>query len=148
MRSLTFEEQLELWSDMYRMNDAAYQAFKADGESFGMLGSVAATRNYTGRIIEAMQGKYPIVWFNLTFNPEIIYAFDAVPLCIQILGAFYGFSQQINKVVDLIDYSESIGVPSDLCSVDKMSTAVMMHKMLPRPACHIGVNAPFVEVLK
>jgi len=142
MKSMSEEEQLELWSNLYNMNEGAYQAFKADGESLGMLGSVVAVRNYAGRLIEAMQGKNPIVWFNLTFNPEILYAMDIVPLCIQILGAFYGFSQQTNKLIDLIDFAESKGVPSDLCSVDKMSTAIMMHKMLPRPACHIGINAP------
>jgi len=142
MVSQNVEEQFEVWSNMYRLNDAAYQSFKADGESLGMLGSTVATRNYAGRLIEAMQGKNPIVWFNLTFNPEILYAMDIVPICIQILGALYGFTQQIGKVVDLIDYAESIGVPSDLCSVDKMSTAIMMRKLLPRPACHIGINAP------
>lgn len=142
MISPSIDEQIQVLSDMYRMNDNAYQSFKADNEGLGMLGLVAAMRNYSGRLIEAVQGKSPIVWHNLTFNPEILYAMDIVPLCVQFLPALYGFTQQLNIVMELIDFAESLGVPSDLCSVDKLSTAAMTRKLYPRPACHISINAP------
>lgn len=142
MYTQNIEDQLRLWSDMYRINDNAYKAFKEDEHGLGMLATMAAVRNYSGRLIEAIQGKYPIVWHNLTLNPELFYAMDIVPLCIQLLPALYGFSQQLNIVMELIDFAESLGVPSDLCSVDKLSTAVMTRKLYPRPACHVSINAP------
>jgi benzoyl-CoA reductase subunit B len=142
MTTQTVDDKLKLWSEMYRMFDNAYKGFRMDSEGLGMLGTMAALRNYSGRLLDALQGKQPIVWNNLTLNTEIIYALDAVPMCIQLLPALYGFTQQLNIVMELIDYAESLGVPSDLCSVDKLSTAVMSKKLYPRPSCHIGTNAP------
>jgi benzoyl-CoA reductase/2-hydroxyglutaryl-CoA dehydratase subunit BcrC/BadD/HgdB len=99
-------------------------------------------RNYAGRLIEAMQGKYPICWYNLGFNPEILYAMDIAGVCIQQLGAFYSITQDLKSVIDLIDYAEALGIPSDTCSADKLSTAVITQKLYPRPVCHVAINAP------
>ena len=136
------ETQMRVWSDFYRILDATYRLFKSDDEGHGTTAGAAAMRNYAGRLIEAMQGKYPICWYNLGFNPEILYAMDIAGVCIQQLGAFYSITQDLKSVIDLIDYAEALGIPSDTCSADKLSTAVIRQKLYPRPVCHVAINAP------
>jgi hypothetical protein len=93
--------------------------------------------------VDAIQNDRPIIWHNLGFNPELFLAFEGVyNLCYQKMGAFHIMAYDTQAALDLIDYAEADGVPSDVCSADKAAVGAMAQKFYPPPVCHLTINSP------
>lgn len=135
-------ERRRVWANIYSNVQAACRLFNSDPDSSGLNAFLQAMRNYLARYIRAMDEEQPVVWFNLGWNPEFLYAMDLQGVCVQQMAVFHNIAQNNEKCNELIDLAEAHGVPSDLCSADKASTGAMTRKLYPPPACHVNVNTP------
>jgi benzoyl-CoA reductase subunit B len=143
MRSPEEIEQLRLWRRFFNFADMGYRMFSADPEGTGLTTFAGMVRSYTGRLIESILNRKPIVWHNLGFNPEIFLAFEGLyNLCIEEMGAFQIMAYNTQAAMEMIDFAESEGIPSDMCSADKISVGAIITKCYPRPVCHLAINNP------
>jgi benzoyl-CoA reductase subunit B len=143
LRSQEQEDQLRIWKHFFDFIDFGYRMFSADEEGAGLTGFANMARRYTGRLVDSIQNGKPIIWHNLGFNPELFLAFEGLyNLCVEQMGAFYIMAYNTQAAMDMIDLSEAEGVPSDMCSADKISIGAMTMKHYPRPICHLAINSP------
>jgi len=137
------EQQLRIWKNFFNFVDMGYRAFSADEEGTGLTEFANMTRHYIGRLVENIQQGKPIIWHNLGYNPELFFAFEGVfNLCIEMMGAVYIMSYNTQAAMDMIDLAEADGIPSDMCSADKISVGAMSMKLYPKPVCHLAINSP------
>ncbi len=143
MRSEEEQKQLRIWKRLFQFTDMGYRLFSADEEGLGLAAFARTIRSYTGRLVDSIQNDKPIIWHNLGFNPELFLAFEGVyNLCYQMMGVFHIMSYDTQATLDLIDYAEAEGVPSDVCSADKAAVGAMAQRLYPRPVCLLAMNNP------
>jgi len=98
---------------------------------------------YMEKALHHVDNGHPFVWYNLGFNPELVYALgDACPFPIEQLGVLHCLMGDINTAQDFIDGAQAAGVPSDCCSADKLAVGAMQKGLFPTPACTVGINTP------
>ncbi len=135
-------ERRKIWTEIYSNSRNTLGALAADPESTGFASFALATHNYLARLLTAIEEGQPIVWYNLGWNPEFLYAMDLMGVCVQQLAVFYNMFLRNDRTSELIDVAEANGLPSDLCSADKTSSGAMILKLYPPPVCHVNVNTP------
>ena len=106
--------------------------------------SVTVTKafcQYLENILKAPEEEKPIVYQQYSVWPELIYAFDLQPICME---ATSGLTLAINPMdpkglAKYIDIAQDGGIPRDLCSVNKVGIGEILLKTLPPPKfvlCH------------
>lgn len=135
-------QRWNLWTDIYKKTKMGLMLVSSDPDGTGFAAFIQAVHNYLVRLLKAMSENEPIVWFNLGWNNEFLHALDVTGVCVQQLGVFQNILQNNEMTTNLIDLAEAHGLPSDLCSADKMSTGAMLARLYPPPVCHVNVNTP------
>ena len=103
-------ERRRVWADIYSNVQAAGRLLNSDPDSSGFNAFIQAMRNYLARYIRAMDEERPVVWFNLGWNPEFLYAMDIPGVCVQQMAVFHNIAQNNEKCNELIDLAEAHGV--------------------------------------
>lgn len=120
------------------------QRFTAgDPNAHGMSVLLQSARGYVDAAIAQAERGGPFVWYNLGFNPELIYALgDVCPVTIEGLGVMNNLLGSIDQTMGMIDTAQSKGVPADCCSADKLALGAIHQGCYPAPVCTIGINTP------
>jgi len=131
------------WREIFRAIPILGGAFASDPDSHGIKGVLEATSIYFERLLDQIDRDRPVVWYNLGFNSELIYALgDACPLPIETLGALHTMMGEPKFAIDFIDTAEAAGVPVDCCSADKIAAGTIHKGLYPPPVCTVGINTP------
>jgi benzoyl-CoA reductase/2-hydroxyglutaryl-CoA dehydratase subunit BcrC/BadD/HgdB len=131
------------WRELFRTIPVLSRFFAGDPHSHGLNGLVRAVSIYLGRLVHHLDRGDPFLWYNLGFNPELVYALgDVCPLPIESLGVMHNLLGDLSTSQGFIDAAEAAGVPSDCCSADKLATGAIHLGLYPEPACCVGINTP------
>jgi benzoyl-CoA reductase/2-hydroxyglutaryl-CoA dehydratase subunit BcrC/BadD/HgdB len=130
------------WRELLEHIPTLGRFFASDPDSHGMRGLIEALDAYFARLLGHLDRRDPVVWYNLGFNSELIYALGACPAPIEALGVLHNLLGEIDYSLDFIDTAEAAGVPSDCCSADKIATGALHRDLYPPPACCVGINTP------
>ncbi len=131
------------WREIFRTVPVLAEAFASDPDSHGIKGVVDATNIYFAKLLDHVDRGDPVVWYNLGFNSELVYALgDACPLPIEALGAIHTLMGEPKFALDFIDTAEAAGVPVDCCSADKIAAGTLHKGLYPPAACTVGINTP------
>jgi benzoyl-CoA reductase subunit B len=131
------------WRDLFETLPVVQKFFAGDPDSHGINALLQGTVTYLHKLVDhADQGK-PFVWYNLGFEPELIYALgDVHPINIELPGALHSCLGDGQHTLDFIDEAQAVGVPADCCSADKLAIGAIRRGLLPPPVCTIGINTP------
>jgi len=131
------------WRDLLKTIRVMRGFMAGDPDSHGMNGLIRAISSYLDSFLVHLDRRSPVVWYNLGFNSELIYALgDVCPLPIEALGVMHNLLGDIRYTLDFIDTSEANGVPSDCCSADKLATGALQRGLYPPPVCTVRINTP------
>jgi len=137
-------ERAPEWETIWETGHKLLSLFEADPEGKGINNLLKNTLWFLEDFFRKIDAKDPLVWYNLGFNPELIYALGdvgnvALPICTamsSILGA-----QEDTQA--LIDAAEEHGYSSECCSADKGAIGGLVNGLYPPdPACVVGINTP------
>ncbi len=82
-----------------------------------------------------------VAMFEFGLVPQLFYAFDCAPLCLEFYpGFFSGMVQQV--VYDFIEAAEEAGVPSDTCSTDRFIIGAGLSGELPTNSFFVTSSSP------
>lgn len=82
-----------------------------------------------------------VAMFEFGLVPQLFYAFDCAPLCLEFYpGFFAGLVQQV--VYDFIEAAEEAGVPSDTCSTDRFIIGAALCGELPTNSFFVTSSSP------
>jgi len=131
------------WREVFESLPVLRGFFAGDPDAHGIAELLRAVSIYLERMLDHVDRGNPLVWYNLGFNSELVYALDDVcPLPIEALGVLHNLVGDLDVSLDFIDRAESAGVPSDCCSADKLAAGAMLQELYPPPACTVGINTP------
>ncbi len=93
-------------------------------------------------IAEAMNStRHKVALFEFGLTPQIFYAFDCVPLCLETYPGFFTANMK-NVFCDFIEAAEGAGVPSDVCSTDRFIIGAALKDEFPKNAFFVASSAP------
>ncbi len=82
-----------------------------------------------------------VALFEFGLVPQIFYAFDCAPMCLEFYpGFFTGMNQ--NVVYEFLEAAEEAGVPSDTCSTDRFIIGAALSDELPVNSFFVTSSAP------
>jgi len=135
--------QTKEWRTIFQSLPTLRDFFSGDPDSHGFAAMLRGLMIYMEKALHHVDNGHPFVWYNLGFNPELVYALgDACPFPIEQLGVLHCLMGDINTAQDFIDGAQAAGVPSDCCSADKLAVGAMQKGLFPTPACTVGINTP------
>ncbi|OGP58664.1 MAG: hypothetical protein A2V67_16635 [Deltaproteobacteria bacterium RBG_13_61_14] len=127
-----------VWATLTRMDSL----FAADPEGRGLSGMLSNLRGFLLDKFSKSDAGQPAVWYNLGFNPELIWALGVVPFCVSELAALSSIVGDQADTEAFIDLAESKGYSADCCSADKAGIGALLRGLYPEPACLVGINTP------
>ncbi|MFH1539171.1 MAG: 2-hydroxyacyl-CoA dehydratase family protein [bacterium] len=131
------------WREIFQNLPVLRHFFTGDPDSHGIIELTRGISIYLEKMLHHVDSGHPFVWFNLGFNPELIFALgDVCPITIESLGVMHNLLGDIDTSLDFIDSAEAAGLPADCCSADKIGVGAMQRGLFPPPACTIGINTP------
>ena len=87
--------------------------------------------DYYRRPLQAWQEGRPVVAHGCFVPPEIFYALDMVPLCLDSFGII--FASLLKTYPELAAVARGMGLPVEICSSHRMQLALARQGWLPRP---------------
>lgn len=131
------------WAELLQTLPVLRRFFAGDANSHGINDLLTGVDAYLGNLRTALDQDKPFVWYNLGFNPELIYALgDVHPITIEMLGVMHNLLGNLDMSLEFIDRAEAAGIPYDCCSADKLAAGILHHGLYPAPACTVGINTP------
>lgn len=131
------------WADLLRTLPVLDRFFQGDPHGHGMHSLLRNVRAYLARLFDHVDRGDPVVWYNLGFNSELVYALGGLcPIPIESLGVMHNLMGTLQTSLDFIDTAVTRGVPSDCCSADKLAIGAMHKNLYPAPRCTVGINTP------
>lgn len=131
------------WRDFLEGLPVLRGFFGGDPHAHGINALLEGVSIYLERMFDHLDRGSPFVWYNLGFNPELVYALDGVhPVTIEMLGVMHNLLGNLDHSLAFIDRAEAAGAPSDCCSADKLAAGAMHCGLYPPPACTVGINTP------
>lgn len=128
-----------VWATLHRM----ITLFAADPEDRALNSVLRNLRHFIADQFEKTDQGKPAVWYNLGFNPELIYALgDVANICMAELAAMSSIIGDQADTEAFIDLAETHGYSSDCCSADKAAIGALIKGLYPEPACMVGINTP------
>jgi len=135
--------QNRVWREIFETLPVVEGFFGGDPDSHGLNALVKGVHGYVQSLLRNADNGKPVVWYNLGFQSELIYALDDVqPLTIELLGALHSILGNGQNVLDFIDLAQAVGIPADCCSADKIAIGAIHQDLYPNPACTVGINTP------
>lgn len=131
------------WRTLFEGVPVLREFVDADPDALGFRGLLEGVAIYFERLVHHVDKRNPVIWYNLGFNAELVYALgNALPIPIETLGVMHSLLGNHEYSLGFIDDAESNGVPSDTCSADKLAVGAIRRGLLPRPRCTVGINTP------
>jgi benzoyl-CoA reductase/2-hydroxyglutaryl-CoA dehydratase subunit BcrC/BadD/HgdB len=131
------------WREIFETLPVLQKFFSGDPDAHGINSFLRGVAIYLERLLANVDEGKPVVWYNLGFNSELIYALDGVsPLTIELPGALHSIIGNNRNTLDFIDGAQAVGIPADCCSADKIAIGAIHKGLLPAPACTVGINTP------
>jgi benzoyl-CoA reductase/2-hydroxyglutaryl-CoA dehydratase subunit BcrC/BadD/HgdB len=101
-----------------------------------------AIKNYLGNVIACEDNKdRPLVWLEWCVSSDIIYMFDAQPICTEGLAAIM-LLLDAGSNLELIDVAEEAGVPVEYCSASKSAVGAALARQFPAPDAILTSSHP------
>ena len=82
-----------------------------------------------------------VAMFEFGLVPQLFYAFDCAPLCLEFFPAFYTRTDE-SAVYDFLEAAETAGVPSETCSTDRFIIGATLCGELPTNSFFITSSSP------
>ncbi len=82
-----------------------------------------------------------VAMFEFGLVPQLFYAFDCAPLCLEFYPSFFTGIDQ-NTVYEFIEAAEEAGVPSDTCSTDRFIIGSALCGELPTNSFFVTSSSP------
>lgn len=82
-----------------------------------------------------------VVLFEFGLVPQLFYAFDTAPLCLETYPSFVT-NANMNMVYDFLEVAEEAGVPSDACSTDRFILGAALSGELPTNSVFVTSSSP------
>jgi len=98
-----------------------------------------AQNHYWQRAYEAGKEGAPVVWHNQGTPPEVLYAMDVTPICMDVLAASLAALE--DEIAKYIDISHKY-VPEYICAINKTGIGIAMSGDIPKPDALIYTSAP------
>ena len=131
------------WRELFEALPVVQGFFGGDPDSHGINELLRNIGVYMEELLAHADDGKPFVWYNLGFNSELIWALEGVhPITIELLGALHSTICNNQNALDFIDAAQTVGIPADCCSADKLATASLLRGLYPPPACTVGINTP------
>lgn len=131
------------WRELLESLPVLRGFFAGDPGAHGINELLRGVSIYLERMFDHLDRGAPFVWYNLGFNPELVYALGGVhPITIEMLGVMHNLLGNLDRSLAFIDRAEAEGAPSDCCSADKLAAGAMHFGLYPPPACTVGINTP------
>ncbi|MDY0002546.1 MAG: 2-hydroxyacyl-CoA dehydratase family protein [Polyangia bacterium] len=131
------------WRELLESLPVLRSFFAGDPGAHGITALLHGVSIYLERLFDSIDRGAPCVWYNLGFNPELVYALgDAQPITIEMLGVMHNLLGNLDRSLAFIDRAEAEGAPGDCCSADKLAAGAMHLGLYPSPACTVGINTP------
>ncbi len=101
-----------------------------------------ALKEYIERLFECeYENKRPLAWLEWCVSTDLLYAFDAQPMCSEgLVAILLLLNPEYN--LQLIDIGEAAGVPSEYCSASKNAVGAALGGQLPTPDCIVTSSHP------
>lgn len=135
-----FKYTREIMNTMFKPG-AAF--LKAQGGSKVLLGEIVEILGapYEDLLNARDSGDKPIVLFENGIVPQIFYAFDCAPLCLEAQPLI--FSQaKADVLYNFLAQAEEAGLPSDVCSTDRFFVGAALSGEYPGDANYITTSMP------
>ncbi len=82
-----------------------------------------------------------IALFEFGLTPQLFYAFDCIPLCLETFPVRFTASQK-QVVHEFLDAAESAGLPSDVCSTDRFLVGAALSGEFPKNSFFVTCSGP------
>ncbi|UCD56949.1 MAG: 2-hydroxyacyl-CoA dehydratase [Candidatus Hydrogenedentota bacterium] len=107
-----------------------------------MVAALDSTVKHYEDIATAMADKNrKVALFEFGLVPQIFYAFDCAPLCLEAYPNFFT-RVNMNVVYEFLEAAEEAGVPSDTCSTDRFIIGAALDDELPDNSFFVTSSAP------
>ncbi len=131
------------WRELFESLPVVQGFFAGDPDSHGINALLDGVIGYIHNLFREVDRGKPVVWYNLGFQSELIYALgDVQPFTIEFPGALHSIMGNGQNALDFIDLAQAVGIPADCCSADKIAIGAIHQGLLPDPACTVGINTP------
>lgn len=131
------------WETVWETIRAMESLFAADPDDQAVLSVLRGSRGFLENYFACLDRGAPMVWYNLGFNPELIYALNgACPVPTAQLAAFSSIVGEYSDTLSYIDTAEAAGYSSECCSADKAAIGAILKGLYAEPCCLVGINTP------
>lgn len=131
------------WETIWETTNGLISCFGADPSGIGINGLFANVRDYMTDFFKKVDSGAPVVWYNLGFNPELIFALgDVGNVAVAECAALSSIIGDQADTEAYIDIAEEHGYSSECCSADKAGMGGIIKGLYPDPACIVGINTP------
>ena len=138
--SQAFQQTRELLEFIFK---PGAELFKAKGGSKAFLGEVIECLGGPFEELLAAwdSGDKPVVLFENALVPQLLYAFDCAPLCMEAQPVIFSGSN-VEVVHKFLALAEEAGLPTDLCSTDRFFVGASLAGEYPPEAHYITTTMP------
>ncbi len=120
------------------------ELYKTSDDEYAHL-QISMLESFIGRyedVAEAMADQNKkVALFEFGLTPQLFYAFDCAPLCLETYPMFYSRAD-LKGTHDFIDKAEESGVPSEVCSTDRFIAGVTLLGEMPTNSFFASASAP------
>jgi len=93
-------------------------------------------------IVEAMNSdKHKVALFEHGITPQIFYAFDCAPLCLEVFPGLFA-STSIDTVYEFLAAADEAGLPSEVCSTDRFLLGATLRGEMPDNSFFVTTTSP------
>ena len=137
------KERMREWETVWKTLDGMRLLFSADPEAQGLNGVLDNIKRFIVRQLTMVDEGRPFVWYNLGFNPELVFALGGVGnIAVPELAAMSSIVGDQQDTENFIDIAEAAGYSSECCSADKGGVGALIRGLYPDPCCIVGINTP------
>jgi len=131
------------WERIWETINAMIGVFQADPQGKAVTILLENVRDYIADLFAKIDSGAPVVWYNLGFNPELIFALGGVGnISIAECAALSSIVGDQADTETYIDIAEAHGYSSECCSADKGGMGGVIKGLYPDPCCMVGINTP------
>ncbi|MCL4439842.1 MAG: 2-hydroxyacyl-CoA dehydratase family protein [Firmicutes bacterium] len=138
------KERSEELSAIYDGLSDMYEFLLGDPDSRGLIAFAGTAKDYMERVFRAMDEKTPVIVYNTGVSPELFMAFgdDVLALPQEAFPILQSLVGDLNINNKMIDYAVAQGMPTDVCSANKLASGYMIKELFPEITCAVFHSSP------
>ncbi len=122
------------WFASHSMTPEVWHAF--------LPGMAAFKKILSQAVLDPENRDKPVVWMEWCLSPDLIFAFEALPIIPETLVAVPLLMMGLEPNELLIDHAEQAGVPQEYCSAARNAIGSCLTRQYPQPSCMVTVSHP------